>query len=52
MTYIRRRSVAGHYAIVDEADSVFIDEAATPLLISGDGPNQAYIEAYEQALLD
>jgi preprotein translocase subunit SecA len=36
-------------AIVDEADSVFIDEAATPLLISGDGPNQAYIEAYEQA---
>jgi preprotein translocase subunit SecA len=37
------------YAIVDEADSIFIDEAATPLLISGDGPNQEQIQAYEQA---
>ncbi len=37
------------YAIVDEADSVFIDEASTPLLISGEGPNQEQIEAYEQA---
>ena len=37
------------YAIVDEADSIFIDEASTPLLISGDGPNQEQIEAYEQA---
>ncbi len=36
-------------AIVDEADSLFIDEAATPLLISGEGPNQVHIEAYEQA---
>ena len=36
-------------AIVDEADSVFIDEAATPLLISGPGTNQEQIEAYEQA---
>ena len=27
-----------HYAIVDEADSVLIDEAVTPLIISGDGP--------------
>jgi preprotein translocase subunit SecA len=36
-------------AIVDEADSIFIDEASTPLLISGDGPNQEQIEAYEQA---
>jgi preprotein translocase subunit SecA len=37
------------YAIVDEADSILIDGASTPLLISGDGPNQAHIEAYEQA---
>lgn len=37
------------HAIVDEADSVFIDDASTPLLISGDGPNQAQIQAYEQA---
>ena len=36
-------------AIVDEADSVFIDEAATPLLISGQGTNQEQVEAYEQA---
>ncbi len=36
-------------AIVDEADSIFIDEAATPLLISGQGTNQEQVEAYEQA---
>ena len=36
-------------AIVDEADSVFIDEAVTPLLISGEAPNQDQIEAYKQA---
>ncbi len=36
-------------AIVDEADSVFIDDAVTPLLISGDAPNQEHIEAYEKA---
>ena len=28
-----------HYAIVDEADSVLIDEARTPLIISGPGKN-------------
>lgn len=28
-----------HYAIVDEADSVLIDEARTPLIISGPGRN-------------
>jgi len=28
-----------HYAIVDEADSVLIDEARTPLIISGSGQN-------------
>ena len=36
-------------AIVDEADAVLIDEAVTPLILSGEGPNQDYIEAYEQA---
>ena len=36
-------------AIVDEADAVFIDEAVTPLLISGQGANQAQCEAYMQA---
>ena len=36
-------------AIVDEADSVFIDDAVTPLLISGDAPNQEHIDAFEQA---
>jgi len=36
-------------AIVDEADSVFIDDAVTPLLISGDAPNQEHIDAYEKA---
>ena len=32
-TQLRLRGL--HYAIVDEADSVFIDEARTPLIISG-----------------
>ncbi len=36
-------------AIVDEADAVFIDEAVTPLLISGQGANEAHSEAYVQA---
>jgi preprotein translocase subunit SecA len=37
------------YAIVDEADSVLIDEAVTPLIISGDAPNQEQVEAFQQA---
>jgi preprotein translocase subunit SecA len=37
------------YAIVDEADSVLIDEAVTPLIISGDSPNAESAEAYQQA---
>ncbi|MDR2947143.1 MAG: prepilin peptidase, partial [Candidatus Adiutrix sp.] len=37
------------YAIVDEADSVLVDEAVTPLLISGDAPNAAETEAYVTA---
>ena len=36
-------------AIVDEADSVLIDEAVTPLIISGTGHNAQQIEAFEQA---
>ncbi|MCG3180800.1 MAG: Protein translocase subunit SecA [Phycisphaerae bacterium] len=38
-----------HYAIIDEADSVLIDEAVTPLIISGDAPNAEQVEAYVQA---
>lgn len=37
------------FAIVDEADSVLIDEAVTPLIISGDAPNQEQVEAFKQA---
>ncbi|MBP1597768.1 MAG: SecA domain protein [Acidobacteria bacterium] len=36
-------------AIVDEADAVLIDEAVTPLIISGAGPNQDQVEAFERA---
>jgi preprotein translocase subunit SecA len=36
-------------AIVDEADAVLIDEAVTPLIISGTGINQEQVEASEQA---
>ncbi len=36
-------------AIVDEADSILVDEAVTPLIISGDAPNQEQVEAYETA---
>ena len=38
-----------HYAIVDEADSVLIDEAVTPLIISGDAPNPQQVESFRQA---
>jgi len=37
------------YAIVDEADSVLIDEAVTPLIISGQAPNPEQVEAFAQA---
>ena len=37
--------------IVDEADSILIDEAVTPLIISGDAPNQEQVEAFRQAVL-
>ncbi|MCP3982592.1 MAG: preprotein translocase subunit SecA [bacterium] len=38
------------FGIVDEADSVLIDEARTPLIISGVGDNRYQKEAYGQAL--
>ena len=38
-----------NFAIVDEADSVLIDEAVTPLIISGQAPNPEQIEAFRQA---
>jgi preprotein translocase subunit SecA len=39
------------FAIVDEADSVLIDEARTPLIISGAGDNDFEKKVYEQALV-
>jgi preprotein translocase subunit SecA len=38
-----------HYAIVDEADSILVDEAVTPLIISGPSPNPQQIESFRQA---
>jgi len=38
-----------HFAIVDEADSVLIDEARTPLIISGPSRDQTERHLYEQA---
>jgi preprotein translocase subunit SecA len=38
------------YAIVDEADSVLVDEARTPLIISGRGDSSFETEFYRQAL--
>ena len=39
-----------HYAIVDEADSVLIDEARTPLIIAGIADSDVEQEVYGQAL--
>lgn len=36
-------------AIIDEADSLLIDEAVTPLIISSEAPNEEQIQAFEQA---
>jgi preprotein translocase subunit SecA len=36
-------------AIVDEADSILVDEAVTPLIISGEGGNPEQIESFRQA---
>ncbi len=38
------------FAIVDEADSVLIDEARTPLIISGPANNSCEKDGYQQAL--
>ena len=39
-----------HFAIVDEADSVLIDEARTPLIISAEGDSFDEQSLYQQAL--
>jgi preprotein translocase subunit SecA len=39
-----------HYGIVDEADSVLVDEARTPLIISGESDDELESTTYEQAL--
>lgn len=39
-----------HYAIVDEADSVLIDEARTPLIIASEGDSHDEQSLYEQAI--
>jgi len=38
-----------NFAIVDEADSVLVDEAITPLIISGHAPNPEQAEAFHEA---
>lgn len=40
-----------YFAIVDEADSVLIDEARTPLIISGSGDSNFEEEVYRQAII-
>ena len=48
---VRRLLLQGlHFAIVDEADSVLIDEARTPLIISAEGDADDEQRFYEQAL--
>lgn len=37
-----------HFTVVDEVDSVLIDEARTPLIISGPVPNDHQIQKYEE----
>jgi len=38
-----------NFAIVDEADSILVDEAITPLIIAGPAPNPEQAEAFRQA---
>ena len=38
-----------NYAIIDEADSILVDEAVTPLIISGDAPNPEQVDAFTHA---
>ncbi len=37
------------YAIIDEADSILIDEAVTPLIISGEAPNPEQSQTFQEA---
>jgi preprotein translocase subunit SecA len=39
-----------HFAIVDEADSVLVDEARTPLILSQEARSEGQAELYRQAL--
>ena len=36
-------------AIIDEADSIMVDEAVTPLIISGNAPNPEQVDTFQQA---
>ena len=47
-TKLRLRGL--HFAIVDEADSVLVDEARTPLVISGEAKGEISVEAAHEAL--
>ncbi len=48
---VRRLLLRGlHFAIVDEADSILIDEARTPLIISAEGDAAGEESMYRQAL--
>jgi len=38
-----------YYAVVDEADSILVDEAVTPLIISGRSDNPDQMASFEQA---
>ncbi|MEP6563540.1 MAG: preprotein translocase subunit SecA [Mesorhizobium sp.] len=48
VTKLRLRGL--HFAIVDEADSVLVDEARTPLVISGEAKGEISAEAAREAL--
>ena len=37
-------------AVVDEADSVLIDESVTPLIISGNAPNPQQVDSFQRAV--
>ncbi|MBI3898164.1 MAG: prepilin peptidase [Gammaproteobacteria bacterium] len=39
-----------YFAIVDEADSIFVDEARTPLILAGAGGDNGFAEHYRPAL--
>jgi preprotein translocase subunit SecA len=38
-----------YFAVIDEADSIMIDEAVTPLIISGNAPNPEQTDTFKQA---